>query len=61
MVENKKHDLLRAIQETKRGLVATADQCSSIEDALVWFYFGIFVCFMLVLIDSIFYMGCSLD
>ncbi|XP_065626961.1 probable plastid-lipid-associated protein 10, chloroplastic isoform X2 [Quercus suber] len=35
MVENKKHDLLRAIQETKRGLVATADQRSSIEEALV--------------------------
>lgn len=35
VVENKKHDLLRAIQETKRGLVATADQRSSIEEALV--------------------------
>ncbi|KAK7856604.1 putative plastid-lipid-associated protein 10 [Quercus suber] len=33
--QNKKHDLLRAIQETKRGLVATADQRSSIEEALV--------------------------
>ncbi|XP_050289229.1 probable plastid-lipid-associated protein 10, chloroplastic isoform X2 [Quercus robur] len=35
VVENKKHDLLRAILETKRGLVATADQRSSIEEALV--------------------------
>ncbi|KAL0012830.1 hypothetical protein SO802_007938 [Lithocarpus litseifolius] len=35
VLENKKHDLLRAIQETKRGLGATADQRSSIEEALV--------------------------
>ncbi|GMN62662.1 hypothetical protein TIFTF001_031751 [Ficus carica] len=34
-VENKKHDLLRAIQDTQRGLVTTADQRSSIEEALV--------------------------
>ncbi|KAL0012831.1 hypothetical protein SO802_007939 [Lithocarpus litseifolius] len=61
VVENKNHDLLRAIQKTKRGLVAAADQRSSIEEALVWFYSSIFVCFMLVLIYSIFYMGCSLD
>lgn len=35
VIENKKHDLLRAIQDTKRGLVTTADQRSSIEEALV--------------------------
>lgn len=35
-VENKKHDLLRAVQETQRGLVATADQRSVIEEALVF-------------------------
>ncbi|GLT34266.1 hypothetical protein SLA2020_087900 [Shorea laevis] len=34
-VENKKHDLLRTVQETQRGLVATADQRSVIEEALV--------------------------
>ncbi|XP_021733444.1 probable plastid-lipid-associated protein 10, chloroplastic isoform X2 [Chenopodium quinoa] len=34
-VENKKHDLLRAIQETERGLKTTPDQRSSIEEALV--------------------------
>ncbi|XP_010241094.1 PREDICTED: probable plastid-lipid-associated protein 10, chloroplastic [Nelumbo nucifera] len=34
-LENKKHNLLRAIQDTQRGLVNTADQRSSIEEALV--------------------------
>ncbi|PON78522.1 Plastid lipid-associated protein/fibrillin conserved domain containing protein [Parasponia andersonii] len=34
-VENKKHDLLRAVQDTQRGLVTTADQRSSIEESLV--------------------------
>ncbi|KAF3430936.1 hypothetical protein FNV43_RR25666 [Rhamnella rubrinervis] len=34
-VENKKHHLLRAIQDTQRGLLTTADQRSSIEEALV--------------------------
>ena len=36
-VESRKHDLLRAIQDTKRGLETTADQRSSIEEALVCF------------------------
>ncbi|KAG2725822.1 hypothetical protein I3760_01G084400 [Carya illinoinensis] len=35
VLENRKHDLLRAIQDTQRGLVTTADQRSSIEEALV--------------------------
>lgn len=34
-VENKKHDLLRAIQDTERGLKTTLDQRSLIEEALV--------------------------
>lgn len=34
-LENKKHDLLLAVQDTQRGLVATADQRSIIEEALV--------------------------
>lgn len=34
-VENKKHDLLRAIQDTQRGAVTTAHQRSSIEEALI--------------------------
>ncbi|KAK9269753.1 hypothetical protein L1049_001531 [Liquidambar formosana] len=34
-LENKKHDLLRAIQDTQRGLVTTTDQRFSIEEALV--------------------------
>ncbi|XP_062110881.1 probable plastid-lipid-associated protein 10, chloroplastic [Humulus lupulus] len=34
-VENKKHDLLRAVQDTQRGLTTTADQRSLIEEALV--------------------------
>ncbi|KAM0956436.1 hypothetical protein COP2_025327 [Malus domestica] len=34
-VESKKHELLRAIQDTKRGLVTTDDQRSFIEEALV--------------------------
>ncbi|GAB4830383.1 Probable plastid-lipid-associated protein 10, chloroplastic [Ancistrocladus abbreviatus] len=34
-LENKKHDLLRAVQDTQRGLSATADQRSSIEEAIV--------------------------
>ncbi|EEF47119.1 probable plastid-lipid-associated protein 10, chloroplastic [Ricinus communis] len=34
-IEKKKHDVLTAIQDTQRGLVATADQRSIIEDALV--------------------------
>ncbi|KMT10153.1 hypothetical protein BVRB_5g119140 [Beta vulgaris subsp. vulgaris] len=34
-VENRKHDLLRAIQDTERGLKTTADQRSFIEEALV--------------------------
>ncbi|XP_052190535.1 probable plastid-lipid-associated protein 10, chloroplastic isoform X2 [Diospyros lotus] len=34
-VENRKHRLLNAIQDTQRGLVTTADQRSSIEEALV--------------------------
>lgn len=35
VLEEKKHDLLRAIQDTQRGLVATAYQRSCIEEALV--------------------------
>ncbi|KAB1211400.1 putative plastid-lipid-associated protein 10, chloroplastic [Morella rubra] len=35
VLENKKQDLLRATQDTQRGLVTTADQRSSIEEALV--------------------------
>ncbi|XVE73582.1 hypothetical protein DITRI_Ditri11bG0130200 [Diplodiscus trichospermus] len=35
-IENKKHDLLLAVQDTQRGLVATADQRSIIEEALVY-------------------------
>ncbi|CAL1380425.1 unnamed protein product [Linum trigynum] len=34
-IEEKKHDLLRAVQETQRGLVTTADQRSVIEELLV--------------------------
>ncbi|KAK9684821.1 hypothetical protein RND81_10G235200 [Saponaria officinalis] len=34
-LENKKHDLLRAVQDTERGLKTTGDQRSSIEEALV--------------------------
>ncbi|KAL5577845.1 hypothetical protein UlMin_019544 [Ulmus minor] len=34
-VENKKYELLNAVQDTQRGLVATPDQRSSIEEALV--------------------------
>ncbi|KAA8516246.1 hypothetical protein F0562_016539, partial [Nyssa sinensis] len=34
-LENRKHHLLRAIQDTQRGLVTTAHQRSSIEEALV--------------------------
>ncbi|GMH20851.1 hypothetical protein Nepgr_022693 [Nepenthes gracilis] len=34
-LENKKHDLLRAVQDTERGFKATAEQRSSIEEALV--------------------------
>ncbi|XAR52650.1 hypothetical protein NMG60_11020825 [Bertholletia excelsa] len=34
-LENRKHQLLREIQDTQRGLVTTADQRSSIEEALV--------------------------
>ncbi|CAN6994184.1 unnamed protein product [Brassica rapa subsp. trilocularis] len=34
-LEYKKHDLLRAVQETQRGLTATSDQRSIIEEALV--------------------------
>ncbi|XP_021897251.1 probable plastid-lipid-associated protein 10, chloroplastic [Carica papaya] len=34
-LENKKQELLRATQDTQRGLVATADQRSVIEEALV--------------------------
>ncbi|CAN7006839.1 unnamed protein product [Brassica oleracea var. botrytis] len=34
-LEYKKHDLLRAVQETQRGLTATSDQRSVIEEALV--------------------------
>nr|XP_021842747.1 probable plastid-lipid-associated protein 10, chloroplastic isoform X1 [Spinacia oleracea] len=34
-VENRKHDLLRAVQETERGLKTTPEQRSSIEEALV--------------------------
>uniref|UniRef100_A0A2P2LN47 Putative plastid-lipid-associated protein 10ic n=1 Tax=Rhizophora mucronata TaxID=61149 RepID=A0A2P2LN47_RHIMU len=34
-LENKKHDVLRAVQDTQRGLVASADQRSTIEEALV--------------------------
>ncbi|XP_057967585.1 probable plastid-lipid-associated protein 10, chloroplastic [Malania oleifera] len=34
-LETKKHHLLRVIQDTQRGLVTTADQRSSIEEALV--------------------------
>ncbi|KAJ4952673.1 hypothetical protein NE237_029505 [Protea cynaroides] len=33
--ETQKHNLLRAIQDTQRGLIATSDQRSSIEEALV--------------------------
>ncbi|XP_062155970.1 probable plastid-lipid-associated protein 10, chloroplastic [Alnus glutinosa] len=35
VLENKKHDLLRAIQDTQRGLDTSTDQRSSIEEALV--------------------------
>ncbi|KAG8663667.1 hypothetical protein MANES_01G237100v8 [Manihot esculenta] len=34
-IENKKHYLLTAVQDTQRGLVASADQRSIIEEALV--------------------------
>lgn len=34
-VEQRKHDLLRAVQDTQRGLVATPEQRSIIEEALV--------------------------
>ncbi|XP_038681372.1 probable plastid-lipid-associated protein 10, chloroplastic isoform X2 [Tripterygium wilfordii] len=34
-LENKKHDLLRTIQDMQRGLTTTADQRSIIEEALV--------------------------
>ncbi|XP_058105176.1 probable plastid-lipid-associated protein 10, chloroplastic isoform X2 [Magnolia sinica] len=34
-LESRKHDLLRAAQETQRGLIATSDQRASIEEALV--------------------------
>lgn len=34
-LEHKKHDLLRAVQDTQRGLTATSDQRSIIEEALV--------------------------
>ncbi|XP_038977076.1 probable plastid-lipid-associated protein 10, chloroplastic [Phoenix dactylifera] len=34
-LERRKYDLLRAVQDTQRGLVTTADQRSSIEEALV--------------------------
>nr|GMC51599.1 probable plastid-lipid-associated protein 10, chloroplastic isoform X3 [Ipomoea batatas] len=34
-LENKKYELLRIIQDTQRGLATTADQRSSIEEALV--------------------------
>jgi len=34
-LEDKKHDLLRAVQDTQRGLTATSDQRSIIEEALV--------------------------
>ncbi|KAJ7952073.1 Plastid-lipid associated protein PAP / fibrillin family protein [Quillaja saponaria] len=34
-LENKKHELLSSVQETRRGLLTTADQRSSIEEALV--------------------------
>nr|XP_027107143.1 probable plastid-lipid-associated protein 10, chloroplastic isoform X3 [Coffea arabica] len=34
-LEDKKYELLRVIQDTQRGLVTTADQRSSIEEALV--------------------------
>lgn len=34
-LENKKHALLREVQDTQRGLVTTADQRASIQEALV--------------------------
>ncbi|XP_056160400.1 probable plastid-lipid-associated protein 10, chloroplastic isoform X2 [Syzygium oleosum] len=34
-LENEKHNLLRAIQDTQRGLVTNADQRSNIEEAMV--------------------------
>lgn len=34
-LEKKKHDLLRAVQDTQRGLVTTPDQRSDIEEALI--------------------------
>ncbi|KAJ8748445.1 hypothetical protein K2173_003340 [Erythroxylum novogranatense] len=34
-IENKKHDLLRLVQDTQRGLATSADQRSLIEEALV--------------------------
>lgn len=37
VLEEKKFDLLRAVQDTQRGLVATSDQRSCIEEALVSF------------------------
>ncbi|KAL0331596.1 UNVERIFIED_CONTAM: putative plastid-lipid-associated protein 10, chloroplastic, partial [Sesamum angustifolium] len=34
-LENRKFELLRAVTDTQRGLTATADQRSSIEEALI--------------------------
>ncbi|KAK3428489.1 hypothetical protein EUGRSUZ_E00013 [Eucalyptus grandis] len=34
-LENEKHNLLRAVQETQRGLITSADQRSNIEEAMV--------------------------
>ncbi|KAK1320794.1 hypothetical protein QJS10_CPA03g01932 [Acorus calamus] len=34
-LERRKHDLLRAVQDTRRGLTTTSDQRSSIEESLV--------------------------
>lgn len=38
-LERRKHQLLTAIQDTQRGLVTSADQRSTIEEALVFFFF----------------------
>lgn len=54
-LEHKKHQLLRAVQETQRGLTATSDQRSIIEEALVQS-----LCYML-LIYFVFFFFMSLD
>lgn len=38
-LESRKYELLNIIQDTQRGLVTTADQRSTIEEAMVCFFF----------------------